>query len=256
MSLQFDVDEQGLPANISALKLSDSKWETDMINAVRQWRFRPGLLEGQPVVVSCGLSFTVGKAPERTDAFRIGGDISAPRVALKVEPDYSEEARRSRFEGTVVLFVVVDKNGAPRDLKVIRSLGLGLDEKAIEAVEKWKFNPGKKDDKPVAVQATIEVNFRLLVETGGWRLGSISFQPPAGAARPRVTHTKFPGSSDFGGTAFAALSFLVDEHGKPRDVHVDKASDPKWERKIADVVRDWRFEPASRMATRSRFLAR
>ena len=95
-------------------------------------------------------------------AYRIGGGVSPPSVIFKVEPEYSEEARKAKFQGTVVLFVVVDENGNPRDLKVIRPLGLGLDQKAIEAVEKWKFRPGMKDGKPVAVQATIEVNFRLL----------------------------------------------------------------------------------------------
>jgi periplasmic protein TonB len=95
-------------------------------------------------------------------AYRIGGGVSPPTVLFKVEPEYSEEARKAKFQGTVVLFVVVDEHGNPRDLKVIRPLGLGLDQKAIEAVEKWKFSPGKKDGKPVPVQATIEVNFRLL----------------------------------------------------------------------------------------------
>ncbi|MBZ5608011.1 MAG: energy transducer TonB [Acidobacteriia bacterium] len=95
-------------------------------------------------------------------AYRIGGGVSPPTVLFKVEPEYSEEARKAKFQGTVVLFVVVDEKGNPRDLKVIRPLGLGLDQKAIEAVEKWKFSPGKKDGKPVPVQATIEVNFRLL----------------------------------------------------------------------------------------------
>jgi periplasmic protein TonB len=95
-------------------------------------------------------------------AYKIGGGVSQPTVLFKVEPEYSEEARKAKFQGTVVLFVVVDEHGNPRDLKVIRPLGLGLDQKAIEAVEKWKFSPGKKDGKPVPVQATIEVNFRLL----------------------------------------------------------------------------------------------
>ena len=95
-------------------------------------------------------------------AYRIGGGVSAPTVISKVEPEYSEEARKAKFQGTVILYVVVDEHGNPRDLKVIRPLGLGLDQKAIEAVEKWKFSPGKKDGKAVAVQATIEVNFRLL----------------------------------------------------------------------------------------------
>jgi TonB family protein len=95
-------------------------------------------------------------------AYRIGGGVSPPTVLYKVEPEYSEEARKAKFQGTVVLYVVVDEKGNPKDLKVLRPLGLGLDQKAIEAVEKWRFNPGKKDGKPVPVQATIEVNFRLL----------------------------------------------------------------------------------------------
>ncbi|MDX1982364.1 MAG: energy transducer TonB [Bryobacteraceae bacterium] len=94
--------------------------------------------------------------------YKIGGGVSAPSLVFKVEPEYSEEARKAKFQGTVVLYVEVDEKGQPRNLKVVRPLGLGLDEKAIEAVQKWRFRPGYKDGKPVAVAATIEVNFRLL----------------------------------------------------------------------------------------------
>jgi len=94
--------------------------------------------------------------------YKIGGGVSAPTLVFKVEPEYSEEARKAKFQGTVVLYVVVDEKGAPRDLRVVRPLGLGLDEKAIEAVTKWRFRPGYKDGKAVPVAATIEVNFRLL----------------------------------------------------------------------------------------------
>jgi len=94
--------------------------------------------------------------------YRIGGGVSAPQLVFKVEPEYSEEARKAKFQGTVVIFVVVDEKGLPRDLKVVRALGLGLDQKAIEAVQKWRFKPGLKDGKPVPVAAQIEVNFRLL----------------------------------------------------------------------------------------------
>ena len=94
--------------------------------------------------------------------FHMGGGVTAPSVLYKVEPEYSEEARKAKYQGTVVLYVEVDAAGRPTNLKVVRSLGLGLDEKAIEAVEKWKFRPGYKDGKPVTVAATIEVNFRLL----------------------------------------------------------------------------------------------
>ena len=95
-------------------------------------------------------------------AYRIGGGVSAPQLLLKVEPEYSEEARKAKYQGTVVLSVVVDENGRAQSLRIVRPLGLGLDEKAIEAVQKWKFRPGQLNGKPVSVAATIEVNFRLL----------------------------------------------------------------------------------------------
>ena len=95
-------------------------------------------------------------------AYRIGGDVSAPVLVTKVEPEYSEEARKAKYSGTVLLSIVVDANGMPRDIHVVRPLGLGLDEKAIEAVSKWRFRPGMKGGRAVATQAQVEVNFRLL----------------------------------------------------------------------------------------------
>jgi TonB family protein len=93
---------------------------------------------------------------------RIGGGVSAPKIVDRAAPAYSEEARVARIQGNVVLSVVIDEQGLPRDLKVVRPLGYGLDEKAIEAVQHWKFQPGMKDGHPVTVQSTIEVSFRLL----------------------------------------------------------------------------------------------
>ena len=94
--------------------------------------------------------------------FRVGGGVSQPAVIFKVDPEYSEEARKAKYSGTVMLAVIVDIEGHARDIHVVKSLGMGLDEKAIEAVEKWKFKPGMKGGSPVNVRATIEVNFRLL----------------------------------------------------------------------------------------------
>jgi TonB family protein len=95
-------------------------------------------------------------------AFRIGGGVSAPVPIFKVEPEYSEEARKAKFQGTVLLAIVVDESGQTGNVRVVRALGMGLDEKAMEAVRKWRFKPGYKDGKPVAVLANVEVNFRLL----------------------------------------------------------------------------------------------
>jgi periplasmic protein TonB len=94
-------------------------------------------------------------------AFRVGGGVSAPKAIYAPDPEYSEEARKAKFQGTCVLWLVVGPDGKPRDIKVSRTLGLGLDEKAIEAVKQWKFEPAMKDGKPVAVQINVEVSFRL-----------------------------------------------------------------------------------------------
>jgi protein TonB len=88
--------------------------------------------------------------------------VSQPVVLVKVEPEYSEDARKARYSGVVVLSAIIDKDGQPREIRVIRSLGMGLDEKAIEAVQKWRFRPGMKAGQVVNVRAQIEVNFRLL----------------------------------------------------------------------------------------------
>ena len=94
--------------------------------------------------------------------YKIGGGVSAPIILSKVEPEYSEEARKAKYQGTVVLMIVVDAHGMPRDIRIVKPLGLGLDEKAIEAVQKWRFRPAMKDGRAVNVEATVEVNFRLL----------------------------------------------------------------------------------------------
>jgi len=95
-------------------------------------------------------------------AYHIGGEVSAPTLISKTEPEYSEEARKAKHQGTVMLYVQIDPSGHATNIKVVKSLGMGLDEKAIEAVQKWRFKPGMNAGKAVKVRAQIEVNFRLL----------------------------------------------------------------------------------------------
>jgi periplasmic protein TonB len=94
-------------------------------------------------------------------AYRVGGGVSAPKVVYDPDPEYSEEARKAKYQGTVVLWLVVSPDGKPQQIRVQRSLGMGLDEKAIEAVKQWRFEPAKKDGQPVPVMINVEVNFRL-----------------------------------------------------------------------------------------------
>jgi len=93
--------------------------------------------------------------------YRIGGAVTAPKLIYKVEPKYTEAARRARIEGTVILQAIVQVDGKARDFNVIQSLEPGLDQRAIDAVTQWRFQPGRRDGSAVALLATFVVNFRL-----------------------------------------------------------------------------------------------
>jgi TonB family protein len=93
--------------------------------------------------------------------FKVGGGISAPQAVSTPDPEYTEEARRAKSQGTCILWLIVDAEGHPRDIRVVRGLGFGLDAKAIEAVRQWRFQPALKDGKPVNVQISVEVGFKL-----------------------------------------------------------------------------------------------
>lgn len=93
--------------------------------------------------------------------YKVGAGISAPQAISTPDPQYTEEARAAKTQGTCVLLLIVDQQGLPRDIQVTRSLGHGLDAKAIEAVKQWRFHPALKDGHPVNVQISVEVGFRL-----------------------------------------------------------------------------------------------
>lgn len=94
--------------------------------------------------------------------YQIGGGVSAPVAIFTPEAEFSDEARRAKYQGVCLISLIVDAQGNPQDPRVIRALGMGLDEKALEAVRKYKFKPAMKDGRtPVPVRITIEVNFRL-----------------------------------------------------------------------------------------------
>ena len=94
--------------------------------------------------------------------YHVGGGVSAPQLVFAPDPEFSDEARRAKYQGVCLISMIVDTNGNPQNPRVVRSLGMGLDEKALEAVRKYKFKPAMKDGKtPVPVMITVEVNFRL-----------------------------------------------------------------------------------------------
>jgi len=103
----------------------------------------------------------IAAQPQIPGLFKVGNGVSAPVPLNYIEAEFSEEARRKHFDGVCLVSVVVDAEGKPRNARVIRALGAGLDEKAVEAVNKYRFRPAMKDGVPVPVMITVQVNFKL-----------------------------------------------------------------------------------------------
>jgi TonB family protein len=171
--LSFDVDERGYPIRFRIQRASAEMWGGEAIALLREWRFTPGEKNGVPISVPCTLDLVWGERnltrsalarlfsgtesqPPRPDA---GGDM--PKVIYKLDPSYSNAARDAKLEGTVVVSLVVGEDGTPKDARVVKPLGLGLDEKAIEAVRGWRFSTTLLNGRPAAVAVNVEVNFRL-----------------------------------------------------------------------------------------------
>jgi len=93
--------------------------------------------------------------------YRAGGEVTAPVLLSKAEPEYTEEALQAQLQGTVVLAAQIDPSGNAVNLHVARRLGMGLDARAIEAASRWRFRPGMRNGTPVTVATTLEVDFRL-----------------------------------------------------------------------------------------------
>jgi TonB family protein len=191
VTLSFDVDQHGLPVKFQIVRASNPIWEDEAIAVVRGWRFAPAVKDGLPVSAPCTVDLIWGQktltswalaqirvamnstppsenpdAPAARGAVATGGDQSSKLVVLyTAEALYTDEARRAKREGAVSLSLVVGEDGVPRDIRVLRPLGMGLDEKAIESVSQWRFQPSRLNGRPAAVTTTVEVNFRLTDST-------------------------------------------------------------------------------------------
>jgi len=119
-----------------------------------------------PPTPSPGATISTSQAEPLDDIpsgpYKIGGRVSAPVLKHRVTARYTDEARRAKYEGVCLISLIVDAQGKPENIHVARALGMGLDEKAIEAVRQFRFKPSLLDHKiPVPVWVTIEVDFRL-----------------------------------------------------------------------------------------------
>ncbi len=187
--------------------------------------------------------------------FRVTDFLPAPIPEHKVDPEYSEEARLAGLEGTVTVSFSLSDEGAPRDVRIEKTLGLGLDVKALEAVEQWRYAPGTAQWHPSRV--TAEVDFRLPDKQSRWHLLKAEFHTGEGISRPVFTSAKYPFGAGISaraidegqlvgvmgrmGTATVALD--IDEHGTPEHFQVLDSSYDVWGPEAIAVIREWHFEP-------------
>ena len=201
-------------------------------------------------IIALGVGLAVAALAAQDTEHHIGNGISPPSISYKVEPRYSDVARQAHLEGTVLLSIVIDADGNPRDFNVLRGLGLGLDEEAIAAVSKWHFQPGLKSGQPVNVQAQVQVNFRLLPDRDqkgpGWHLARVEFHILEGSLRPIIEKVAIPRVANDALDATATMTFDIDEKGEPVNIRTDKSSDEEWAHDVASALKKWKFAPAGK----------
>jgi protein TonB len=95
------------------------------------------------------------------EILRVGGAINKPEIITRVQPVYTEAARRARIQGVVIVETIIDKTGNVTNVRVLKALPMGLDNAAVEAVKKWKFKPADLNGRPVNVYFVLTVNFQL-----------------------------------------------------------------------------------------------
>jgi TonB family protein len=171
------IGADGSVSKLDVVNPQGDAFETAATNAVQQSKFAPGAVNGNPVAVAVCLRVPfihvqpaiprLAPCPQAGfggpgSAFRMPPGVTPPRVISTGVPEYSDQARKKKIQGTVLLSTLVNEEGQPTDIRVENGIGYGLDEKAIQSVSQYRFQPATdRDGKPVAVRIHIEVNFRL-----------------------------------------------------------------------------------------------
>jgi TonB family protein len=174
--LSLVIDADGTPTGIQVVQSHGQAFDNSAIEAVKESKFQAGTLDGKPVPVRVEARvrfFADGRLtfPRIVTRFGPNGVFSGngarnrpydkPPIATYAPPaEFSEKARKAKFNGVVIVSCVVTEEGLPTDVQVTKSVGMGLDEKAVESVSQFRFKPATKDGAPVAAKIFIEVNFR------------------------------------------------------------------------------------------------
>jgi TonB family protein len=192
VELRAVISSDGKKRELTVLK-GDSAFVAPTVQAVRKWRFHPVLVNGKraqttftihvrfvPILREAVTNLTIETPPEDAPAagelqasaefdtpeghvYRVSkqSGVIAPKIIYQFDPELSEKARELKEQGTVTISLIVGADGKPRNLKVECSSALDLNEKALEGVKDWRFQPATKDGKPVMVEVSVGVEFRL-----------------------------------------------------------------------------------------------
>lgn len=164
VAVNFDIGSDGVPSDIQIAADAAGSLRDRVLTAVQSWRFRPATWNGSDspgsarVLLECHPAETLA-APGQIYS---GAVVVPPALLFRLEAEYSQEARKAKLQGQITLSLIVEPDGKVSGVRVLRPLGMGLDEQAIGAVMQWRFKPGTKDGKPVRVAAQVTVSFRLL----------------------------------------------------------------------------------------------
>jgi TonB family protein len=169
VGVNFTIESDGAPSAIQITNTFDATVRDGVLQAVKSWRYRPATANGSKtpgyarVLLECRPPGATTPGDLVTELpLRVGNGVTAPTLLFKMEPQYSAEARQAKSQGNVTLSLIVEPDGKTSNIRVVKGLGLGLDEQAIAAVMQWRFKPGTRNGRPIRVAAQVGVSFRLL----------------------------------------------------------------------------------------------
>jgi TonB family protein len=172
---------------------------------------------------------------------KIGGGVSAPTIIYQVEPQFSDQARAAKFNGLVTVQLILNAQGVPENVHVIRGVGMGLDENAVEAVRQYRFQPAKENGNPVPVLLNVEVNFQFFRSSKATT--STGIQPPQVI---KSANPVFPDAvKNLGYPARSTVHIIVKVDGTAGDPYIVQAAGLGLDEEALRAVAQYRFKPAT-----------
>ncbi|HEX4808200.1 MAG TPA: TonB family protein [Bryobacteraceae bacterium] len=202
------------------------QWVRDAKEAALQKRQLPAVEQGQSV-----------PQKSRPDIY--------PKVVSKSEPQYTDEARRALVSSTITCSLIINPNGVPQNIRVVRGAGFGLDENAIKAVNMWRFQPAMRQGVPIPYSANVQVNYRPMMPDHERQTTRLNFTMPSGGDRPELTRGKVPENPKDSADAELRIALTVAMDGSAEDVSVLETTSSEWAESAIREMKNWRFRPSA-----------